>query len=95
MNFQLISVYKYLKKKKSDYLFITASENNAWLFNIRGRDTQYTPIPNSYALIDRKKNIQFFCDLRKISLSIKKKFKNKIEVINKDVLKITYLLAIY
>ena len=49
----------YLKKKKSDFLFITASENNAWLLNIRGRDTEYAPIPNSYILIDKNKKIKF------------------------------------
>ena len=40
-------------------MFITASENNAWLLNIRGHDTKYTPIPNSHALIDKNKNIQY------------------------------------
>ncbi len=65
-----------LKKKNGDYQFITASENNAWLLNIRGSDSKYTPIPYSYILIDRKKNINFFCDLKKISHSFKKKFKN-------------------
>jgi Xaa-Pro aminopeptidase len=68
-------ISKYLKKKKSDFLFITASENNAWLLNIRGRDTKYTPIPNSYILIDKDKNIKFFCDLKKISSSLRKNFK--------------------
>ncbi len=68
-------IANYLKKIKSDYLFITASENNAWLLNIRGRDTKYTPIPYSYILIDKNRNIKFFCDLKKISLSLKKKFK--------------------
>jgi Xaa-Pro aminopeptidase len=63
-----------LKKIKADFQFITASENNAWLFNIRGGDSRYTPIPYSYVLIDRKKNINFFCDLNKISVSLKKKF---------------------
>ena len=58
-----------LRKEKADYQFITASENNAWLLNIRGRDTKYTPIPYSYALIDRNKKIKFFCDLKKISTS--------------------------
>ena len=33
-----------LKKRKADFQFITASENNAWLLNIRGRDTEYTPM---------------------------------------------------
>ena len=65
----------YLKKRKSDYMFITASENNAWLLNIRGRDTDYTPVPNSYILIDKNKNIKFFCDLNKISSSFKNYFK--------------------
>ena len=44
---------------------ITAGENNAWLLNIRGRDTKYSPIPNNYILIDKNKNIHFFCDLKK------------------------------
>ena len=61
--------------------FITASENNAWLLNIRGNDTQYTPIPYSYILIDKNKNIKFFCDLKKTSLSFKKKF-NKIKFLD-------------
>ncbi len=68
-------ISKYLKKKKSDFLFVTASENNAWLLNIRGRDTKYTPIPYSYILIDKYRNIKFFCDLKKLSSSLKKSFK--------------------
>ena len=45
------------------------------MLNIRGRDTKYTPIPYSYILIDKDKNIKFFCDLDKISSSLKKTFK--------------------
>ena len=72
---KIIKISRYLKKKKSDFLFVTASENNAWLLNIRGRDTKYTPIPNSYILIDKDRNIKFFCDLKKISSSLRKSFK--------------------
>ena len=64
-----------IAKNGADIQFITASENNAWLLNIRGKDSKYTPIPHSYILIDRKKNINFFCDLNKISTSFKKNFK--------------------
>jgi Xaa-Pro aminopeptidase len=71
----------YLKRRKSDFLFITASENNAWLLNIRGHDTKYTPIPYSYILIDKNKNIKFFCDLKKISSTLKKSFK-KVEFLD-------------
>ena len=67
-------IRSYLKKKKVDYQFITASENNAWLLNIRGQDTKYTPIPYSYILIDKNKKIYFFCNLKKLSKLIKKKF---------------------
>ena len=74
-------VAHFLKKRKSDFLFITASENNAWLLNIRGCDTDYTPIPYSYVLIDKNKNIKFFCDLKKISPSFKGLFK-KIEFLD-------------
>ena len=63
--FKINKIINYLKNKKSDFLFITASENNAWLLNIRGRDTKYTPIPYCYILIDKNRNIKFFCDLKK------------------------------
>ena len=68
-------IYNFLKRKKSDFLFITASENNAWLLNIRGNDSKYTPIPYSYVLINKNKNIKFFCEQEKISPSLKRYFK--------------------
>jgi Xaa-Pro aminopeptidase len=66
-------IVKNLKKKSADFQFITASENNAWLFNIRGNDADYSPIPYSHALIDKNKDIKFFCDLNKVSQSLKEK----------------------
>ena len=68
-------VAKYLEKKRSDFLFVTASENNAWLLNIRGRDTKYAPIPHSYVLIEKNRNIRFFCDLKKVSSTLRRSFK--------------------
>ena len=68
-------VAKYLKKKRSDFLFVSASENNAWLLNIRGRDTKYAPIPHSYVLIEKNRNIRFFCDLKKVSSTLRRSFK--------------------
>ena len=73
--FKVNKICRYLKEKKSDYLFVTASENSAWLLNIRGRDTKYTPVPHSYILIDKDKNIKFFCDLKKVSSSLRSFFK--------------------
>ena len=72
---KISKIIRYLKIKGADFQFITSSENNAWLLNIRGQDAKYTPVPYSYILIDRNKNIKFFCDLKKISASLKKSFK--------------------
>jgi Xaa-Pro aminopeptidase len=73
-------VVSFIKKQDADYQFISASENNAWLLNIRGKDTDYTPIPFSYILINKNKKIKFFCDLRKINGAFRKKF-NYIEFV--------------
>ena len=76
VNTKLRKVVKNLNDKYADLQFITSSENNAWLLNIRGADSKYSPIPNCYILIDKKKNITFFCNKKKINFSFKKKFKN-------------------
>ncbi len=65
-------IANYLKKIKADYQFITASENNAWLLNIRGLDEKYSPIPHSYILIDKNKNVRFYCNLNKVPSALKK-----------------------
>ena len=70
-----------LKKKKIDIQFISSSENISWLLNIRGKDVDYSPITNSYLLLDVKKNIYFFCDLKKIDRNFKKKF-NHINILD-------------
>ena len=75
-NQKLLIILKNLRVKHADYQFITASENIAWLLNIRGKDSKFSPIPNSYLLLDKKKNLYFFCDVNKISISFKKKLKN-------------------
>jgi len=65
-----------LKKKKVGLQFMTASENIAWLLNIRGKDSDFTPMPNSYLTLNCHKKINLFCDLRKINGSFKEKFKD-------------------
>ena len=50
-------ISKYLKKTKSDYIFITAPENVAWLLNIRGGDGPNSPVPNSRLIINKSKKI--------------------------------------
>ncbi|MBD1172330.1 aminopeptidase P family protein [Pelagibacterales bacterium SAG-MED05] len=74
--FKINKLINILNKKKIDFQFISASENIAWLLNIRGQDSEFTPIPNAYLTLDFNKRINLFCDLKKIEYSFKKKFKN-------------------
>ena len=72
--FKIKKVISFLNKASIDYQFVSSSENIAWLLNIRGNDSKYSPIPNSYILVDKYKNIKFFCDLGKITSDFKKFF---------------------
>ena len=50
-------VVSWLKKIKSNYIFVSAPENIAWLLNIRGYDNPNSPIPNCRLIINDKKKI--------------------------------------
>ena len=67
-------ISRYLKKNKSDYIFITAPENVAWILNIRGADSPNSPIPNSRLIISKSKKILFISKKEKC----KKLLKNKV-----------------
>ena len=56
-----------LSKKKITFQFISAPENVAWLLNLRGQDCAYSPIPNSYIIINNKNKVYLFCDLKKVN----------------------------
>jgi Xaa-Pro aminopeptidase len=73
---------KILNKNKANIQFISAPENVAWLLNLRGGDSKYTPIPNSYLILNKKKEAYFFCDLKKVNIKLKKKLSN---IIIKDI----------
>jgi len=60
-------------KKKIDLMLITASENIAWLLNIRGNDSNFSPIPNCFLIVDKKMKIFLFCDKRKITFKLRKR----------------------
>ena len=66
----------FIKKNKIDFQFVTAPENVAWLLNIRGEYSKFSPIPNSHLIIDSKKNLYLFCNLKSISKKLKNNLKN-------------------
>jgi len=72
-NSKINKISKYLKKNKSDYLFVTAPENVAWILNIRGKDCPNSPIPNSRLIISKTKKIFLICKFLKAKKLIKEK----------------------
>ena len=70
---KISKIKKILNKNKSDYLFITAPENVAWLLNIRGWDNPNSPIPNCHLLLDKKNNLFLISKINKASKLIKQK----------------------
>ena len=87
LNSKINKISNYLKKKKSDYIFISAPENVAWILNIRGNDGPNSPIPNSRLIISKTKKIFLISEIEKC----KKLFKNKILNLNQfiDIKKIS------
>ena len=70
-------VSKYIKSKKADFLFISAPENVAWLLNIRGSDTPFSPLPNCNLILSKNKKIYLIVEKYKARKLIKE---NKLKV---------------
>ena len=75
-------ISNYLKKNKSDYLFISAPENVAWVLNIRGGDGPNSPVPNSRLIISKTKKIFLISKIQKAKKLIKEKIINLNELID-------------
>ena len=69
-------IKKYMNKSNINYLYSSASENNNWLLNIRGKDLPNSPLANCKLIITNKGKIYLFINKKKISNSIKKYLKN-------------------
>jgi len=74
---KILEVKKFFNKDKVDYLLVTAPENIAWVLNIRGHDSVFSPIPNARLLMNKNGDIHFFTNLKKITM-IKKSLPKKI-----------------
>ena len=84
VNSKIKKISKYLIKNKSDYIFISAPENVAWILNIRGNDSPNSPIPNSRLIISKTKKIFLISKLNKCKKIIKNKVIKKNQFIDID-----------
>ena len=85
---------KYLRKDKSDCLFITAPENVAWLLNLRGKDNPHSPIPNCRMILKKNGEIYLFVNKSKIQNLSNKKNLLKINIIDENKIN-TFLKKFY
>ena len=82
VNSKVEKISKYLKKNKSDYIFISAPENVAWILNIRGGDGPNSPIPNARLIINKKKQILLISNPNKCKKLLTNKIIKKNEFCN-------------
>ena len=82
INSKLNKISKYLKKHKSDYIFISAPENVAWTLNIRGGDGPNSPVPNSRLIVSKSKKILLITKITKCKKLFKNKFIKKNEFLD-------------
>ena len=73
-----------LKLNKTDYLFISAPENVAWVLNIRGSDNPNSPIPNCRLIIGKNKELFLITQKEKVSKIIKDRKLSKKQIINPE-----------
>lgn len=60
-------VAKILAENNADYLAITLPDNIAWLLNMRGSDIPTSPVPLSFALLNRDGAVEWFVNDNKLS----------------------------
>ncbi len=73
---KILKIKKILLKNKINYLLVSAPENVAWILNIRGHDSSFSPIPNSRLLINDNGKLVFFSKPEKLSKIKKTLLKN-------------------
>jgi Xaa-Pro aminopeptidase len=81
-NSKINKISKYLKKNKSDYIFISAPENVAWILNIRGGDGPNCPMPNSRLIISKTKKVFLISKIQKVKKLIKERIIRVNEIID-------------
>ena len=64
---KVLELRKYLDQNKFDFLFVSAPENVAWLLNIRGFDSSFSPTTNARILLNKNGRLDLFTDMRKLS----------------------------
>ena len=63
---KLEKVQQEIRKQQADFYFFSSLDEIAWLFNIRSKDVDFTPLAMAYALIEQNK-ATLFCNKDRFS----------------------------
>ncbi len=63
-----------------DAAVLTAPDSIAWLLNIRGGDVARTPLPLSFAILNRDASVELFIDRRKLVAGLESHLGNEVAV---------------
>jgi Xaa-Pro aminopeptidase len=63
-----------------DAAVLTAPDSIAWLLNIRGGDVPRTPLPLSFAILNRDASVELFIDRRKLAVGMENHLGNEVAV---------------
>ena len=66
-----------LKKNEFDATVITALDEIAWLFNLRGNDVPYNPVFRAYAVVDMNQ-VLLYLPHSKQSINVKRHLKSEV-----------------
>ena len=70
---KILKIKNVILKNKINYLLVTAPENIAWILNIRGYDSEFSPIPKARLLISSNGDIDLFSHLLVIACGLLKR----------------------
>ena len=70
----------------ADAVVLTMPDSIAWLFNIRGRDVSHSPLPLSFALVEKDGSATLFADPRKYTDELRTHLGNRVELAGRDAL---------
>ncbi len=77
---KLEEIRKNMVENGADFHFISALDDLAWTFNMRGKDVEYNPVTICYAVVGSKE-AHLFVHLEKLSSALRKELaKNKVKI---------------
>ncbi len=83
---KLALVRQQMSKQSVDHQLLTALDDIAWLFNLRGTDVEYNPVFIAWALVS-KDSTYLFIDQKKLPEAIKSDLeKDEIEILDYDAI---------